>query len=295
VTKHSGAVADPEVFLGIDDLELAGRGIADAVWLGRHGSVLRGTGVEFHSHRPYQRGDDLRLVNWTLYARSRRLYVRESRQESRRPVYLLVDATGSMGIAHGPWSKFRYASRVAAALSHLGSGQGDAPALGLLQDRLQAALPPRTGSAHTAAICAALAAAVPLGSGDISLALTDARHLCRQRGFVVLISDFFDKEDVLLAELAQLRAQGHDVLALQVLDPVEVRLPDSGDFDFLDAEGGGRLRTSTDEIHTAHARVVAEWRAELRSASLGSGLRWESVTTADALAPMLRRWLDWSR
>ena len=90
----------------------------------------------------------------------------------------------------------------------------------------------------------------------------------------------------------ELRAQGHDVLAMQVLDPVEVELPTTGDFEFLDVEGGGRLRASADEIRTAHARSVADWRAKLRSASLAAGLRWESVTTAEPLAPVLRRWLE---
>jgi uncharacterized protein (DUF58 family) len=292
MTAPAPAVADPEIFLAIDDLELAARGLADTVWLGSHGSVLRGSGVEFHSHRSYERGDDLRLVNWTLYARHRRLFIRESRQESRRPVYLLVDATGSMAVAHGPWSKFHYAARAAAAIAHLASSQGDAPALGLLQDRLSAVHPPRTGATHTAGICAALSSITPSGPGDPARALADARHLCRQRGFVILMSDFFDKEDVLLGELAQLRAQGHDVLALQILDPVEAQLPTSGDYDFLDTEGGGRLRTSTEELHRAHARVVADWRATLRATSLATGVRWESVTTADPLAPMLRRWLE---
>ena len=292
MNSQSPALADPEVFLAIDDLELAARGIADTVWLGRHGSVLRGSGVEFHSHRAYERGDDLRLVNWTLYARHRRLFIRESRQESRRPVYLLVDATGSMATAHGPWSKFHYAARVAAAVAHLASGQGDAPALGLIQDRLHEVLAPRTGAPHTAGICAALAAAAPSGPGDPARALAEARHLCRQRGFVILMSDFFDKEDVLLAELAQLRTQGHDVLALQILDPIEAELPTTGDYDFIETEGGSRLRTSTEELHRAHARVVADWRATLRSTSVGSGLRWESVTTVDPIAPVLRRWLE---
>ena len=80
--------ADPDVFLEIDDLELVGRGLAEAVWLGRHGGVRTGPGVEFHSHRAYQPGDDLRRINWALYARQRRLHVRESRQESRRPVQI---------------------------------------------------------------------------------------------------------------------------------------------------------------------------------------------------------------
>lgn len=291
MSQAAPALADPEVFLAADDLELIGRGLADSVWLGRHGSVLRGSGVEFHSHRPYERGDDLRLVNWTLYARQRRLYVRESRKESRRPVYLLVDATGSMSVAHGPWSKFRYAARAAAGLAHIAARQGDAPALGLLGTRLEVAQPARTGSSHTAGICAALAAASPSGTGDIAAAFADARHFCRQRGFVVLISDFFDKEDALLAGLAELRAQGHDVLAMQVLDPIEAELPKRGDYDFVSAEGDARLKTSTEEIHIAHARAVAAWRARLRTAAFAAGLRWESVTTAEPLAPVLRRWV----
>lgn len=292
MSTPSPQLVDPEVFLAVEDLELVSRGLADTVWLGRHSSVVRGSGVEFHSHRTYERGDDLRLVNWTLYARHRRLFVRESRQESRRPVYLLVDATASMAVAHGPWSKFHYAARVAAALARLATDRGDAPALGLIEDRLHAVLPARTGSTQTAAICAALARTTPSVSGDPARALAEARHLCSQRGFVVLISDFFDKEDILLGELAQLRAQGHDVLALQILDPIEAELPTTGDYDFLEPEGNGRLKTSTEELHGVHARLVAEWRANLRATSLATGLRWESVTTAEPLAPLLRRWLQ---
>lgn len=108
----------------------------------------------------------------------------------------------------------------------------------------------------------------------------------------MLISDFCEKEDALLSELAQLRAQGHDVLAMQVLDPIEAELPTSGDFEFLDIEGGNRLRTSTEELHAAHARVVAEWRARLRGTSVSAGIRWASVTTAEPLTPVLRRWLE---
>jgi hypothetical protein len=103
---------------------------------------------------------------------------------------------------------------------------------------------------------------------------------------------FFEKENATLSELGQLRAQGHDVLALQVLDPVEVELPKTGDFEFLDIEGGGRLRASSDELYLAHARVVAEWRESLRTATVAAGIRWESVTTAEPLAPVLRRWLE---
>lgn len=283
---------DPEIFLAIDDLELTGRGIADAVWFGRHGSSRRGPGIEFHSHRPYERGDDLRLLNWTLYARHRRLFVRESRLEARRPVYLVLDATASMSIAHGPWSKFHYAARVAAAIAHLAGAQGDASALAFLQKDLHAALSPRSGIAQTAGICNALASVQAAGGGDPARALGAAHYLFRQRGFVIFISDFLEQEEGILNELAQLRARGHDVLALQILDPVEAELPATGDYDFLDPEDGGRLRTSTEDVHRAYARIVADWRAGLRSKSLASGLRWESVTTAEPFVPLIRRWVE---
>ncbi len=95
-------MTDPEVFLAVDDLELVGRGLAESVWHGRHGALRSGSGTEFHRHRGYLAGDDLRRVNWALYARHRKLYTKESRLEARRPLHLLVDATGSMATAHGP-------------------------------------------------------------------------------------------------------------------------------------------------------------------------------------------------
>lgn len=286
------SVDDPEVFLAIEDLELVGRALADAVWLGRHNGIRRGAGVEFHSHSPYRAGDDLRRLNWALFARQRRLYSKESHQESLRPVYLLIDATGSMGVTNGPWPKYRYAARIAAGLAWLAAGQGDAPALGVLQQSLAAATPPRTGSHHAAGLCALLAQTTPHGPGDISAALADARTLCRQRGFVVLLSDFFDKEALIMAELSHLRAHGHDVLALQVLDPLEAELPPDGDFKFLDAESGDHLEISASEIRAVHAKTVADWCASLRTAAHTAGVRWESVTTTDSIVPTLRRWMS---
>jgi uncharacterized protein (DUF58 family) len=282
---------DPEVFLATDDLELVARGLANSIWLGRHAGVWRGSGVEFHSHRPYASGDDLRRINWTLYARHRRLFTRESRQESLRPVYLLVDATGSMAVAHGRWAKYRYAACLAAGLAHLAAGQGDAPALAILRANISAVSPPRTGSQQAMGICAALAANAASGPGDLAVALNEARELCRRRGFVVLISDFFDKENVLLSELAQLRAQGHDVFAMQILDPMEAELPAAGDFDFIDPETGARLRTSVEEIRAGYSHRVALWREDLRASALTAGIRWRSATTADPIIPLLRDWI----
>jgi uncharacterized protein (DUF58 family) len=286
---------DPDIFLAIEDLDLAGRGLADAVWHGEHRSLLRGEGVEFHSHRQYESGDDLRRVNWSLYARSRRLYTRQSRQESRRPVHLLLDASASMSIHHGPWSKLGYAQRVLAGAAHLARRQGDAPSLGVLSGRgLSAALPPRSSADHVTGICAALTNVQADDAGDMAAAFQEARTLCRQRGFILLVSDFLDSGDALLTELAASRAQGNDVFALQLLDTAEVALPKSGDYDFLDPENGARLRTSVESIADAYAQRITAWRAELRRTAESRGIRWHSVHTDESLVHTVRRWLDFS-
>jgi uncharacterized protein (DUF58 family) len=282
------AVEDPEVFLAIDDLDLVGRGLADAVWHGQHQSLLRGPGVEFHSHRSYQAGDDLRRVNWALLARHHRLYTRESRAESRRPVYLLLDTSASMSIHHGPSSKLHYGKRALAGAAHLARRQGDAPALRLSAELV---LPPRSSADHVSGICAMLAHASAMGATNMADELRAGRSLCRQRGFILVISDFLDHEEQTLAELSTYRAQGHDVFALQVLDPMEVALPEGGDFDFIEPENNTRLRTAAEPIRVAYTRRVAEWRSSLRHQAESHGIRWHSTTTNESLVSALRTWL----
>jgi len=278
--------------MAIADLDLAGRGLADSILTGQHPGLIRGDSPEFHNHRAYQAGDDLRRMNWALYARHRRLYTRESRQESRRPVYLLADASASMSVQHSAWSKLHYAARALAGAAHLARRQGDAPALGILSGSgLSAALPPRSSADHVTGICAALAAVPAAGAGNLPDALAEARPLCRQRGFVLLVSDFLDHEDLVLSELAACRARGHDVFALQVLDPLEVELPRTGDYDFLEPETNTRLRTSVESLHTAYARRVSNWRTALRHAAESRGIRWHSTTTAAPLTGALREWI----
>ncbi len=286
------SVMDPEVFLAVDDLELVGRGLADSVWHGRHGAMRSGSGTEFHRHRGYLAGDDLRRINWALFARHKKLYTKESRLETRRPLYLLVDATGSMGTAHGPWTKFHYAARVAAGLSWLAESQGDPTAMALLRNGLEGVIVRGSGQRHFAGICANLVATKAGGEGDFAKVSDEVGMFCRQPGFVVLISDFFDREKELLGDLASLKARGHDVMAMQLLDPAEAELPEKGDYDFVDLESGERLKTSVESLRASHKAAVEAWRAQLKTAAHASGIRWTSATTAEPMVPLLRSWLE---
>ena len=285
-------VTDPEIFLCQEDLELVGKGIADAVWYGIHRSRARGPGVEFEAHREYQPGDDLRRFNWALYGRQRKLYTKESRQETRRPVYLFLDSSGSMSVAHGAWSKHDYAKRVVAALSFLFLRQGDSPGLGVLRNEsLKIFLPPRSGHAQFLGICAELARSEAMGESDFSAALNACHVQCQKKGFIILLSDFFDPEDRLFSELAGFVGQGHEVLAMQILDPYEEKIPNSGDYDFTDTETGDRFRTSAEPLFEVHAQKVADWRAHLKREAQALGIKWQSVTTDTSLIQAVREWL----
>lgn len=285
----TGIADDPGIFLSILDLELAARTLAEAVTHGEHRSIRYGPGIEFESHREYRHGDDMRRINWALYAKQRRLYTRESRHESMRPAYLLVDATGSMDVEHGPFSKYGYAARLAGAFAFLAVKQGDRPALGLLRDKLEIAMEPRTGYNHALGICAALSEASPTGQGSLPRGISACHTLCARPGFVILISDFLDEEEKIFSELSAFQARGHDVLAIQVLDPFEVEIPSSGDYEFLDVETDQKLRTTSDDFHRRHLETVRQWRENLKTSAIGAGFRWESVTTNDSMVGTLSR------
>ena len=291
--KQANTLTDPETFLALEDLEMIGRGLADAVWLGRHGSTIKGTGVEFQTHREYEEGDDLRRINWSVYGRQRKLYIKESRQESRRPLYVILDGSASMKINHGPHSKADYAARFAAGAAFVSVRQGDAPSLTLLEKgAIGQALPARSGGNHLSAICATLAQwDCHDGPGDTLNGLASARDLCRSRGFILYISDFLEDEEEQLKILNETRAQGHDVLAVQILDPMEVELPESGDFEFVDSESGARVKTSVEQEHALYKKRVDDWRKGLAKICNESGIRWESISTAEPMVPVLRRLL----
>lgn len=248
--------------------------------------------MEFHSHRGYEPGDDLRRLNWQLYARQRKLFTKESRRELQRPFHIVLDSTASMAVAHGGWSKYAYAARIAAGLAQIACRQGDNP--GLIPvggNGAGVVLPPRSGQVHARALWAELARGVPCGSSGLADSIHSIRSLLGRRGFVLVLSDFLDQEERVLGELAVLRQLGHEVLALQVLDPLEVCIPKAGDFDFIDPESGERIRVSAEFQWRSYESAAAVWREELAKRCAGLGIVWHSAITSDPLSDTMAAWL----
>ena len=280
-------LADPELFLAIDDLELATRALVDAVLIGSHRGAKVGPGSEFAQHRDYRMGDDLRQINWRLFGRTRRLYVKEVFAEATMPVHLVLDASASMRTG-APTTKSRYAARLAAALAFLALRGRDPVGLRVVRSTVVEALPARAVSTQFQDILGALEQHAPAEAGDLGAALREVAEECRQRGMVIVLSDFVGDLEAFRSQLATLREIGHEVVALQVLAPLEVELPANGDFEFLDPESGAPVKTAVEPIRDQYAAAVRAWRGELRETCEAMGAHWRSVTTADPLAPLLQ-------
>jgi len=283
-------LADPELFLAIDDLDLATRALVDSALAGNHRGTSLGPGAEFAQHRDYRLGDDLRQINWRLYGRTRRLQVKEVFAEAKMPVQILVDASASMRTGT-PVTKYFFAARIAAALALVALRGRDPVGLRIAQQTLVETLRARATSTQFPDILAALERQVPAGSGDLRTALEAVAESCRQRGLIVILSDFVAGADSLVRQFATLRDLGHEVAAVQILAPIEVELPAEGDFEFADPESGARVKTAVEPIRDPYAAAVRAWREGLRQRCEGLGVHWRSVTTREPLAPLLRELL----
>ena len=272
-------MVDPRLLARLEDLELIARTAVEGFLHGLHRSPYVGFSVEFASHREYMPGDDLRYLNWKLFGRNDKLYVKQFDAETNLDCHLVIDVSASMETASGGLSKRRYATMLAAALAHLALRQRDAVGAILFADRVLTHVKPRARSAQLSEILAALAAAPGSASAPSPKVLHEVAELMPRRGLVVLISDLFYAPDEVFSGLDHLQFHGHDILVFHVLDPIEARLPLAGQVRFLDLETGEDVITQVEEIRASYTAAVASWCAELDRGSLGRGIERVGLTS----------------
>ncbi|HWL73037.1 MAG TPA: DUF58 domain-containing protein, partial [Burkholderiaceae bacterium] len=256
-------LTDPAFFSRLDNLELRARGIVEGFMHGLHRSPFVGFSVEFASHREYAQGDDLRHVNWKLFARQKRLYVKQFDAETNMNLYLLLDISTSMDCRSKGVSKLEYGAALAAALSHLALKQHDAVGLILLADEVVAHLPPRARPHQLNEILRVIHNTKTRRSTSSARAFQQAAELCNHRGIVVVMSDLFDDVDSLMKGLERLRFKMHEVIIFHLWDPWERDLPLEGHCKFHDLETGEVLLTQTESIRAPYLAAVQQWRDEL--------------------------------
>jgi uncharacterized protein (DUF58 family) len=237
---RSGAVSfiDPQTLMRIKSLQLRARIVVQGFLSGLHRSPHHGFSVEFSEYRQYTPGDDPRHLDWRLYARSDRYYIKRFEEETNLRCHLLVDLSRSMGFGSITYNKVDYARTIAATLAYFMTLQRDAVGLVTFDQQIAEHAPARYRPGHLHRLMVCLERAVAGKSTDVSAALEQIASTVRKRGMVVLISDLLAPADSLRHQLRYLRSQGHEVILMRVLDPAELAFPFENPSTFVDMETG---------------------------------------------------------
>jgi uncharacterized protein (DUF58 family) len=232
----------PDVISQVANLELRARFIVQGFMSGLNKSPYHGFSAEFSEHRKYERGDDLRTIDWNVYAKTDRFYIKKFEAETNLDTYLLVDTSASMDYgSEGYMTKFDYAICIAAALGYMSLSQQDAVGLAIFDDRVRAFLPPKSKRTHLFNILSHLANTRPTGETSLAESIHQVASRVSKRGLMILLSDLLADQDPVIEALHHLRFRGHDVIIMQVLDVSEATFPFQGQIRFEDAETADRL------------------------------------------------------
>lgn len=288
----------PTLVTAIDDLELAARVVVEGLRVGGHRSPFHGAGAEFHQHRLYRAGDDLKHLDWKVYARSNRLYTRQFRETTNVGVMLVLDTSQSMNYPAGAvHSKLRYAVLLAAALAYLAIGQGNAVGLMTLahaagaQDTTMHYLPARSGRVHLRALLARLEQAAAHGVWDPPLAIGRAAELLQRRGLIMVLSDFYDQEIETQRELRHVVQRGHDVAMLQMVAADERQWPFTEQVDVRDAESGRRVLVDSPTARERYASAHHAFLDRCQRFAQREGIDYGRFDCSEALEQTLRDYL----
>jgi uncharacterized protein (DUF58 family) len=284
---------DPAMLAQLGGVELVAREVVEGFLMGLHRSPHRGFSAEFAELRAYQSGDDLRYIDWRMYGRSDRFYVKQFEEETNLRAYLLLDVSASMGWSSSPalQTKLWYARHLAAALALILIRQGDTVGLTTFHESITSRVQPRGGRRQWHELVRRLGGLEAEGRTQAQTALRDVATRLRRRGLVILLSDLLVDPEETTTALRFLRHRGHEVLVFHLLDPGERELPTAADARFVDPETGTELEVSVADVRTEYRDAVVhalnEWRVNLRP----HGIEYEVVDTSLPLSLALRAYL----
>jgi uncharacterized protein (DUF58 family) len=263
---------DPAIIASLGSLELKARTIVEGFLSGLHRSPYKGFSVEFAEYRQYMPGDDLSTIDWKVYARSDRFYVKKYEEETNLECRIALDVSASMGFRSGTLSKFDYSLYLAAALAYLMSRQRDAVGLLTFDERIVSLLPPSARPGHLRSLLVSLQRLRLGEKTNVSKPLHQLAEALSRRGLVVLISDLLDEPRQIVEGLKHFRFQGHEVAVFHVLDSHELTFPFERTSRFTDLETGDEIMAAPGIVRTGYLQQINAlmelYRRELRLAGI---------------------------
>jgi uncharacterized protein (DUF58 family) len=287
----------PKQLSRVAGLQLLAREVVEGYCSGRHRSPHKGFSVEFKEHRQYVKGDELKNIDWKVYGKSDRLFIRQYEEETNLRCTLLVDQSGSMAYAGSKsidgLTKHEYAVRLAASFAYFMLGQQDPVGLITFDNALRSQVPIRSRPSHLRPILEALVADNSKRETDLGSVFRMIAPKVGRRGLIVVISDSMGDMDSISRGLAQFRANKNEVLFFQVLDPDEVQFPFSGRIQFRDLEGAiGEQTVDSASIRDAYQKRLDEHNTAIRDACRRSHCDLIQVTTDQPFVDVLHEYVS---
>ena len=283
---------DPAVLSALSNLDLIAKTVVDGFVTGLHRSPDFGFSQEFAEYRPYTPGDDLRHVDWNLFARTERTYLKRYRGETNSQLTLLLDASNSMQFTSHRLTKLDYARYLAAALFYLAiHNQRDPAGLIVFDDEVRDFIRPSTRQGQLPRLFAALEAALPRARTDFAKPLAHFQQLLHRRGIVLIVSDFYDTPEALIRTIEPLRYHGSEVVLFHVLDPKEIHPDLRGPSLLVDLETNQRLEVIPGYLKGPYRQKMDDHLAQLRDRTRAAGMSYHLFTTDQPLDAALTAYL----
>lgn len=288
-----GTMLDPALLAAIGDLELLARTVVDGFLHGHHRSLRTGQSLDFAEHRAYQPGDDLRRIDWRLYGRTDRFYLKTYEAETNADLRVVLDVSRSMDFGTGPLTKFTWARALLASLAWLAQHQGDRVGYVPLGRGADGIVPPSTR--HLPLVLQSLSRAVPDGAAPLGASLERIADLKGRAGMLVIASDCYDDPRAIQQGIGTLRARGHDVMLFHIIDQAERDFPFDAPDTFADLESEARLAIRPDEVRDQYRTAFARHGADVQRLVGADGADYVAVTSDEPLDRALRQWLEHRR
>jgi len=283
---------DPSVLASLHNLELRARVVVEGFISGLHKSPHRGFSVEFNDYRNYYRGDDMRHVDWKLYARSDKFYIKQYEDETNVRCYIVLDSSASMGYSSGGMSKLEYGRTLASALAYFIMRQRDAVGLITFDEKVNDYIPALCRQPHLIRILRVLAGLKAGAATNIVRPLSDLAVNLSRKSLVILISDLLEDEVRTIKTLQRLRSMGNDVIVFQVMDDAELNFTFHEATEFIDAETSESYITSPAAIRDAYLENLNEFLGFCKKQCQSSGVDYCLVNTSQPLDAALTSYIS---
>lgn len=282
----------PEIIAQLANIELKARLVVEGFITGLHRSPYHGFSVEFAEHRQYRPGDEIRHIDWKVFGRTDKYYVKQFEEETNLRCMIAVDSSASMRFASkGTIPKFEYASYLAAALAYLMIKQRDAVGLSLYDTKIHTFLPSSSKKSYIREILKMLDITYPANETGTAQALDLLAEKINRRGLVIIISDFFDEPDSVLNALKHFRHKKHEVLAFQILDQRELDFKFGSGANFKDIETGEELVTQPYQIQQAYVGAFNDFISQIKKECYQHNIDYQLINTSMPFDKAMREYL----